>query len=164
MVRKSSFVLFLGVAVFGVTLLLWAGCTSRQAPVASKAITARASFFEAAGTAWRLEAFGAGTGGVLSEGIRPPELIFGTDGILSGFTGVNRLTAAYTADSATGALTISQAVTTRMAALSESVSNTENHFLSLLGQAAYYKAESGKLELFATVTMDRALLIFVPRE
>jgi heat shock protein HslJ len=157
-------VLFLGVAVFGVTLLLWAGCTSRQAPAAPKALAVGASFFEPVGTPWRLLAFGADTGGVLPEGIRPPELTFGPEGVLSGFTGVNRLTAAYTADSTTGGLTISQAVTTRMAALSEAVANTENLFLSLLGQAAYYKAESGKLELFATVTKDRALLTFVPLE
>jgi heat shock protein HslJ len=97
---------------------------------------------------WTLEqALSEGSLKAIPAGVKAPELTFAADGNLSGFTAVNRLSASWRADSKNKGITISQAVTTRMAGLSMEANNMENIFLTRLNEVQTYDLEDSKLLL-----------------
>jgi heat shock protein HslJ len=105
-----------------------------------------------AGTAlegtWTLEQFlSEGSLKPIPAGVKAPDLTFAADGRLTGFTGVNRLVSAWSADPKAKALSISRAATTLMAALSMEAADTENTFLTRLNEVQAYDSEGAKLLL-----------------
>lgn len=100
------------------------------------------------GTSWVLTA--SNTGGAvasLPQVAASPELSFGADGSVAGFTGVNYLTGEYRVDNASRALSFPQLGTTRMAAADEDAASMEQSYLDLLGKCAVYQLSGDVLRL-----------------
>jgi heat shock protein HslJ len=143
-----------------------AGCASRQTGgVPVSAIKAFGATTTLSASSWRLSEYydqGRGTLWQVPADVKAPELNFGDDGRVSGFTGVNRISAGYQADRGGGALSFSQSITTRMAALSGEAADMENAFISLLGQTRFYTGDGETLTL--RDGERRELLVFIPAE
>lgn len=89
-----------------------------------------------------------------------PSLSFASDGKVSGFTGVNRLTSSLDpARLAKGDFSLAPAATTRMAGAPQAMS-VESQFTSLLHQATQFKLDGNKLSL---LDKGNELLGFVKR-
>jgi heat shock protein HslJ len=124
--------------------MLFASCASQKA-VESISLE---------GTEWVLTAFVENSGITVIQNddrfknlAQKPEINFGNNGVFSGTTGLNRLTASYSLDTSTKALRISPAALTRMMALSEDAALLEQIFVDLLQQVSTYGIKGNELTL-----------------
>jgi heat shock protein HslJ len=106
------------------------------------------------GTAWVFTAFVENTCITVIQNdnrfknlAQKPEINFGSTGVFSGTTGVNRLTASWTLDTGTNELRISPAALTRMMALSEDAALLETIFVNLLQGVSSYSVKGDELTL-----------------
>lgn len=108
---------------------------------------------------WVLTSYNTGNAvASLDSGIARPEIVFGADGSVSGFTGVNYLTGSYELDNGKRTLSFSQMGTTRMAAADEDAAKMEQDYLDLLGRSSVYQLSGDTLRLLDK--SGKTLLVF----
>lgn len=121
-----------------------AGCKSSGSAAGGSAMT---SIKDLTGD-WTLAKLqGVDLATLLPTSMHKPNLSFGPDGKVSGFTGVNRLSSALDLEAlAKGQFKLGPAITTRMAGPPEAMS-VENKFTTALQQATGAKVSEGTLTL-----------------
>lgn len=111
------------------------------------------------GSSWILVAYNNGSAVTsLPEQVSAPELTFGAEEVLSGFTGVNYLNGEYDADYMVRTIAFPYTGATRMAAPSQVAAVMEQNFLDLLSDVEAYAISGNTLTLLAPDGMT--LLVF----
>ncbi|MDR3284703.1 MAG: META domain-containing protein [Treponema sp.] len=133
-------------------IFLLCSCASKKNRAGPASVTAQSAL---EGTAWTLKAIMSNSALVVLQEddrfkilARQPEIVFGPEGVFSGFTGVNRLASTYAADSKIGSLKIAPGALTRMAAFSLEAAAMEQIFVDLLQNVSAYSAAGNELTFY----------------
>ena len=110
------------------------------------------------GTSWTLTGYNTGDAVVsVALDLEVPGLEFTTDGTVSGFAGVNRVTGSVVTDKTLRTVSFSQLATTRMAGSPDAMA-LEQIYLDLLGKTQVYQMSGSTLRLMTADGMT--LLVF----